>query len=180
MMNETSGGIWDKVDSLWENNREWVLRNVFAGVDWFKNKEFVDDFTKFLERYTLHLKNTASSFSSSTSAGADRRRTEAANPLGLPEDYHRRYRVNFLVRWRQKFEDGQTDAKEQLRLALLYYVDFLQNQNFEKLIRLLESKQRLPIAAKRSEILDIVQRNPVVLIVGDTGCGKTTQVLMTH
>lgn len=34
----------------------------------------------------------------------------------------------------------------------------------------------LPILEKRQEILDVIQRNRVVVLSGDTGCGKSTQL----
>lgn len=38
------------------------------------------------------------------------------------------------------------------------------------------SRERLPSFAKREEILKLLENNQVVLISGETGCGKTTQV----
>ena len=38
------------------------------------------------------------------------------------------------------------------------------------------TRQNLPIFDKRAQILDLIQKNQVVLIKGETGCGKTTQV----
>jgi ATP-dependent RNA helicase TDRD9 len=35
---------------------------------------------------------------------------------------------------------------------------------------------KLPILATREEILLAIEENPVVIIQGDTGCGKTTQI----
>lgn len=40
----------------------------------------------------------------------------------------------------------------------------------------LEFRDKLPIAAMRSEILSAINENPVVIIRGNTGCGKTTQI----
>ncbi len=40
----------------------------------------------------------------------------------------------------------------------------------------LETRQKLPIAIKASEIVSMIQQHPVVIIRGNTGCGKTTQV----
>ena len=37
-------------------------------------------------------------------------------------------------------------------------------------------RQELPVAAYRTEILQIINSNPVTIICGATGCGKTTQV----
>ena len=36
--------------------------------------------------------------------------------------------------------------------------------------------EELPVSAHRDEILDAVRRNPVVVVCGDTGSGKTTQI----
>lgn len=41
---------------------------------------------------------------------------------------------------------------------------------------MLKQRQRLPAFDRREQILDLVERNQVVLISGETGCGKTTQV----
>ena len=39
-----------------------------------------------------------------------------------------------------------------------------------------ERTRQLPVWSKRAEIIRTVEEHQVVLIVGDTGCGKTTQV----
>lgn len=41
---------------------------------------------------------------------------------------------------------------------------------------LLKFRQKLPCWKKRMEIVDLIRANRVVLIKGETGCGKTTQV----
>lgn len=35
---------------------------------------------------------------------------------------------------------------------------------------------QLPVFAKKSEILEVIKKNSIVIIQGSTGCGKTTQV----
>lgn len=42
--------------------------------------------------------------------------------------------------------------------------------------RLHEIRRKLPSYDKRNEIIDLVEKNQVTLISGETGCGKTTQV----
>ncbi|XP_052841456.1 dosage compensation regulator-like isoform X1 [Drosophila gunungcola] len=49
-------------------------------------------------------------------------------------------------------------------------------QNDENYRQFLEFRDKLPIAAMRSEILSAINENPVVIIRGNTGCGKTTQI----
>ena len=43
--------------------------------------------------------------------------------------------------------------------------------------QLAHARANLPIAAFREEILRAVRKNRVVLVAGETGCGKTTQVI---
>lgn len=40
----------------------------------------------------------------------------------------------------------------------------------------LNRSKNLPIYAKREEIVAAIRDNPVVILKGETGCGKTTQV----
>nr|CAH7743708.1 unnamed protein product [Callosobruchus chinensis] len=42
--------------------------------------------------------------------------------------------------------------------------------------KMLENRERLPSYSKRMEILRLIEENQVILISGETGCGKTTQV----
>jgi HrpA-like RNA helicase len=42
--------------------------------------------------------------------------------------------------------------------------------------RMKKMRQNLPIFDQRQEILQLIRNNPVVMIKGETGCGKTTQV----
>lgn len=42
--------------------------------------------------------------------------------------------------------------------------------------RMLKFREKLPAYKMRNEILKIVDENQVVVLSGETGCGKTTQV----
>ena len=46
---------------------------------------------------------------------------------------------------------------------------------FEKLVKIRRDQENLPIWQYRSAIVAAVQSHQVVLIAGDTGCGKSTQ-----
>lgn len=41
---------------------------------------------------------------------------------------------------------------------------------------IIDTHVKLPITNYRDEIMDVINKNPVVVIAGDTGSGKTTQV----
>lgn len=56
------------------------------------------------------------------------------------------------------------------------YLDFRQKEKFAKLTKLRECQKNLPITPFKEEIVSAVENNRVVIIAGDTGCGKSTQV----
>lgn len=39
-----------------------------------------------------------------------------------------------------------------------------------------EAREKLPIFAAKRELLTAISRNKTVIIVGETACGKTTQI----
>ncbi|KAH8394703.1 hypothetical protein KR222_002076, partial [Zaprionus bogoriensis] len=49
-------------------------------------------------------------------------------------------------------------------------------QNDPEYRQFLDFRDKLPIAAMRTEIMAAINENPVVIIRGNTGCGKTTQI----
>ncbi|KAG8143753.1 hypothetical protein E2320_000932 [Naja naja] len=61
-------------------------------------------------------------------------------------------------------------------LALLRFLDFAQRRSLAWLARLQRERAALPIARSRESLLAALARSPVVLVAGDTGCGKSTQV----
>lgn len=62
------------------------------------------------------------------------------------------------------------------RLSLLHFLDFTQKQSFGKLAKLRQDQKSLPIFQYRDRLVELVRRHPVVVVAGDTGCGKSTQV----
>ena len=51
---------------------------------------------------------------------------------------------------------------------------------FSKLVKLKKDQANLPISHFREQIIDAIRSNQVVIIAGDTGCGKSTQVTPLH
>lgn len=53
---------------------------------------------------------------------------------------------------------------------------FMDKRKSSNYIRMQEARKKLPAWSKTSEILEIVRKNQIIIISGETGCGKSTQV----
>lgn len=84
-------------------------------------------------------------------------------------------RLPVLDKFGQKFIITREDFEEFL-LVIRVYQDFQQKSKFAKLKKLRQSQADLPIANYKKDIIDKLKDNRVVLIAGNTGCGKSTQV----
>ncbi|XP_068273657.1 probable ATP-dependent RNA helicase DHX34 isoform X1 [Nyctibius grandis] len=109
----------------------------------------------------------------------------ATHRLDLPQRYDPRYRINLSVlsadvegtiRGRRGDAGVPRERLAEFRAALLHYLDFTQKQSFAKLAKLQRERAALPISQYRDRLLRAVAQNQVVVIAGDTGCGKSTQV----
>ncbi|KAM9263926.1 putative ATP-dependent RNA helicase DHX34 [Morus bassanus] len=116
---------------------------------------------------------------------ADPPAAAAARRLDLPRRYDPRYRINLSVlssdaeetlRGRRGDSGVPRERLSEFRAALLHYLDFTQKQSFAKLAKLQRERAALPISQYRERLLRAVAQNQVVVIAGDTGCGKSTQV----
>ncbi|XP_070176145.1 ATP-dependent RNA helicase A-like isoform X2 [Littorina saxatilis] len=58
----------------------------------------------------------------------------------------------------------------------LYNAQTRQEQEDQHLQKMMGERSKLPAAESREYILECIRKSPVVLIRGETGCGKTTQV----
>ncbi|KAG8515275.1 putative ATP-dependent RNA helicase DHX34, partial [Galemys pyrenaicus] len=100
----------------------------------------------------------------------------------LPRTYDPRYRINLSVLGADRRGAGglarrlPPEKVSEFRQALLHYLDFGQKQAFGRLAELQRERAALPIAQYGDRILQTLQGHQVVVVAGDTGCGKSTQV----
>ena len=69
---------------------------------------------------------------------------------------------------------GREEGGERERARLALYCIF--NIQFDKLVKIRRDQESLPIHHYKSQIVSTVRSHQVVLVAGDTGCGKSTQV----
>ncbi|XP_053094210.1 pre-mRNA-splicing factor ATP-dependent RNA helicase PRP16 isoform X2 [Pangasianodon hypophthalmus] len=73
-------------------------------------------------------------------------------------------------------EDGTVDYKTEQKFAEHMKEKTEASSEFAKRKTLLEQRQYLPIFAVRQQLLNIIRDNSIVIVVGETGSGKTTQL----
>ncbi|OWF54057.1 probable ATP-dependent RNA helicase DHX34 isoform X1 [Mizuhopecten yessoensis] len=164
----------------------YSLNKIFFNEDDFIKRETkqYDDFWTFLEKYQAFQQKKG-----------HREKEERKEPikegkLGLPRNYDKRYRINvaltskvvedFLKKGRLVDADIARELTvkrvSEFRSILLHYIDFIQKQKFNKLKKIKKDQENLPIFQYRQRILDMVNQHQVIVVAGDTGCGKSTQV----
>ena len=125
-----------------------------------------------------------------------------SSSLHLPSVYDKRYRINFSVldkdlsKRLKQYTQGETrdryyhkshhhyddnthigaEHMDEFRMIIKHYLHFSQRQKFDKLVRIRHAQATLPIRQYRDQIIDTVRAHQVVIVAGDTGCGKSTQV----
>ena len=189
----------DEVDTEDEIMFDWETHRRELNVLFFQDRDIIKrgtdqykDFWLFLKRYQnikkqKHIKQFIERQSSGTSKSHT---TPDTSSLGLPSKFDSRYFVNFAVKGDSinslvhrlppsDVEDRKKLSKkkiEEFKTIILLYLNFNQKKNFEKLQKLRKDQSDLPIAQYRDSIVKTVNENSIVLIAGDTGCGKSTQV----
>ena len=168
----------------WEEHRSILDAIFFQDEDMIKKGSVeYDEFWVFLQKYQAFGRKQLVKINSSLHSAEH---SFQSNKFNLPEKYDKRYRVNVslvskdvqgLLHRRQRDTLSLTEEKvATFRSILLHYVDFLQKQKFARLVKVKHDQQKLPIYEHREEIVDAITSHQVVVIAGDTGCGKSTQV----
>lgn len=144
------------------------------------SEQLVDDpsdFWLFLTKYEALLRRNGQSVLSI--------KTEAPQTSAqIPKEFNK----NFMMSLKLKPSKNQTssfnddgkpvdDSKIKIFMTIVtHYLDFKQKERFQKLKKLRKFQASLPIAAYEKEIVDAVQNESILVLAGDTGCGKSTQV----
>ncbi|KAJ7391719.1 DEAH (Asp-Glu-Ala-His) box polypeptide 34 [Desmophyllum pertusum] len=183
---------------VWEDHRSSLDELFFRNCDLIKRgSQEYKDFWLFLERYEAFHNKRHVEKNSREKDSKDR----TSSKLGLPISYDRRYKINVALLSKDvrdvtgfsttgtKKVYSSSDKKSgrhsrelskedflEFKSILLFYIDFCQKQKFSKLVKLKKDQANLPISHFREQIVNAVGNNQAVIIAGDTGCGKSTQV----
>ncbi|XP_055915540.1 probable ATP-dependent RNA helicase DHX34 [Eupeodes corollae] len=142
--------------------------------------EDIRDFWKFVNKYESMLRNAGQPI--------------LAEPLSLSKQaeenkYNNFHKRNFipleLAYDTQKCSMGRyvenSNKLSKLKIhqfveIVLIYMDFKQKEKFNKIKKLRKSQRNLPIAKFKQQIQETLKNSQVLIVAGDTGCGKSTQI----
>ncbi|KAK3727046.1 hypothetical protein QZH41_012547, partial [Actinostola sp. cb2023] len=99
-------------------------------------------------------------------------KSSGMSELGVPMTYDKRYKVNVSILTGDVIDDKKSKHKK----GTIFDVN-VSLWIFNKIVKLKNDQSNLPISHFREHIVDAVKSNQVVIIAGDTGCGKSTQGL---
>ncbi|KAH0631464.1 hypothetical protein JD844_005796 [Phrynosoma platyrhinos] len=140
-----------------------------------QSREERSDFWAFFERLERFRGLRAPKGPAETCHRASTSGSPWGKSAGLPQVYDSRYRTNLWVPMRE-VPGMDPEQVRAFRLAFLHFLDFRQKQGFARLARLQGERAALPIVRYRDQLLKAVASSQVVVVAGDTGCGKSTQV----
>ncbi|PVD20242.1 hypothetical protein C0Q70_20738 [Pomacea canaliculata] len=149
------------------------------------SKEY-EDFWAFLEKYLQYQKKKHQE----SVAGSAKVSHAIPGTLNIPNKYDCLYRINlslisrdvedFIKKGRLvDYDVDQELTREHVRQfhgILQHYLDFTQKQKFQKLKKIKRDQKNLPIYQYCEQIIATIHQHQVVVVAGDTGCGKSTQV----
>ncbi|XP_045216497.2 probable ATP-dependent RNA helicase DHX34 [Mercenaria mercenaria] len=165
---------------------KYSLNKIFFRDQYFMkrgSKEY-DDFWVFVEKYQNFQKRQREKTPKPCVSGS------METDLGIPAHYDKRYRINITLKNRDvedfikkgRLADAEIDKEitvervKEFKNILMHYLDFQQKQKLAKLKKVKTDQENLPIFQYKSDIVQLVRDNQVVIVAGDTGCGKSTQV----
>ncbi|XP_036318535.1 probable ATP-dependent RNA helicase DHX34 [Rhagoletis pomonella] len=137
------------------------------------------DFWKFANKYESMLRNAGQPILIKPLHDAD---------MYDQETFHKRKYISLELERGTKWEQlrrGCHSSDEniftklrarQFREIVLTYLDFKQKEKFGKIKQLRKAQKSLPISRFKQKIEEELKRTRVLIIAGDTGCGKSTQV----
>ncbi|XP_044764226.1 probable ATP-dependent RNA helicase DHX34 [Coccinella septempunctata] len=129
------------------------------------NIQNVEDFWRFFEKYRNRQQGKTPEFNRSFLLNV-----EFTDKFSILFD-----RLPVLDKNGRKVMIRYEDFRE-FMLVIKIYNDFQQKTKFAKLKKLRKAQSELPIAQYKNEIIQKLEESRVLLIAGDTGCGKSTQV----
>ncbi|XP_039498488.1 putative ATP-dependent RNA helicase DHX57 [Drosophila santomea] len=94
------------------------------------------------------------------------------------DEHHQAPKPSHYTRGQTSRNDGghQRNAEAQTRENRRLLQQFVERRKEERYQKIIDGRKQLPAFAEIERILALIESSPVVVISGETGCGKSTQV----
>ncbi|XP_034649879.1 probable ATP-dependent RNA helicase DHX34 [Drosophila subobscura] len=127
------------------------------------------DFWKFVKKYECMLRSMGQTVLPQVLPELE---------LVRPQPYHisKHLAIHLNERALHKEQDNISEVQSQFQQLLVIYLDFTQKEKFKRIKKLRHAQRNLPIARFKADLHAAMGSSRVVIIAGDTGCGKSTQV----
>lgn len=76
----------------------------------------------------------------------------------------------------EKLKQSKCEIAQEAAMDDQFYVELQSKQTNPRYVSMMKKRMTLPSYSERENVLKMIEENQVVLISGETGCGKTTQV----
>lgn len=95
-----------------------------------------------------------------------------------PQPYHKSKHLALLLDEKSlRHESNSKDElQSQFQQLVLVYLDFKQKEKFNRIKKLRQAQRSLPIGRFKEDLRNSLDATRVLIVAGDTGCGKSTQV----
>eukprot|EP00795_Rhopilema_esculentum_P012353 gene12353-3006_t len=156
-----------------------VLNEVFFGDDKIikRASEEFKEFWSFVEKYENARAKRSLDIGKKKGSSSEFDRLKRLNIALDYKEFVKRYKEFKKIRHIDEEKDSL--SKEEIKEfgnIILFFKDFQQKSNFSKIAKLRRDQENLPIRQYKDQIIHAVQYFQAVIIAGDTGCGKSTQV----
>ncbi|CAL1127432.1 unnamed protein product [Cladocopium goreaui] len=170
-----------RLQRVWDEQRQRLTAPFYGQKGFLRSEAQQQDFECFFERYLRFLRSQPPDYGLPAASAAPRAPTgqelRGAQRLvaALPRVFDPCLRRNLEVKGGEVRGIDHLDSLL-FRGVLQHYEDFRQKMALQKLRKLRDTIRSLPATAQREQLVEAVKAHPVVLVAGDTGCGKSTQV----
>ncbi|ALC49338.1 CG32533, partial [Drosophila busckii] len=126
-----------------------------------------DDFWKFVNKYECMLRSMGHPMLPACLKGDE---------LNEIDPFHKYKYLSIEMDGSVLRMQDKDELEKQFKQLVLIYLDFKQKEKFARLRKLRKGQKELPITAFKQDFREALDATRVIIVAGDTGCGKSTQV----
>ncbi|KAG0369552.1 P-loop containing nucleoside triphosphate hydrolase protein [Gamsiella multidivaricata] len=179
-MKKESQAIWQQFDSTKDSKGKHadVVRaapNIHVGMDENMRQDIEYMLSNLSRQPFFTVRRPQLDIKVSTDLASEKNKLHSQHSPQQQQQGQQRFQINNGRRHNRHLV-GKLDTDQVAGKSARLYDQYLAYQKNPSLAKLRESRAALPIAQYAEEITSKIRENDVIVLVGQTGCGKTTQL----